>query len=218
MKIAVIMAVNLGDYPGAATYREYKFERSISSFVYNTYKDKHLIIVSDGCDLAKNISKKYSLKYNNIHTLQIDKQPLFSGYVRQFGIDYATNEIKADVICCLDSDDYFLENHLKLIALQIEDNDFIYSDEYYLLKSGECGYNGLVSPILAKHQVELTKNVAGTSSIAWKNKKEFNWNGLDGWGHDWRFISERLIPNSIKYEKVKHWGYVICHVKGLFDN
>jgi glycosyltransferase involved in cell wall biosynthesis len=213
-KIAVIMPSFLGEYEGAAKNRNQKFLRAVRSFLNQTHKKKHLVIISDGCDKTIKLYSTLFAQYKNITCIELPKQPLFSGVVRQVGINFATRKIKADIIVPLDSDDLFLyDNHLSVIDAEMKDNDFIYADEYYFLKHHENG-----SDELGLHKVELLKDVAGTSSVVWRNKPEFSWKGLDGWGHDYRFWHNVLIPHSKKYSKVEGLSYCICHVKGMFDN
>ena len=52
MKFSVIMASYLGNYPGCANNREAKFIRSVKSFLNQSYDNKELIIVSDGCEIT----------------------------------------------------------------------------------------------------------------------------------------------------------------------
>jgi len=49
LKVTVIMASYLQDYSGSAKNREKKFIRAVKSFKNQTYENKELIIVSDGC-------------------------------------------------------------------------------------------------------------------------------------------------------------------------
>jgi glycosyltransferase involved in cell wall biosynthesis len=48
-KASVIMASFLGDYPNAASNRDKKLIRAVNSFINQSYENKELVIVSDGC-------------------------------------------------------------------------------------------------------------------------------------------------------------------------
>ena len=98
----------------SARDREKKLHRAIKSFIDNEYQQKELIIVSDGCDRTTEIAKSYIYSYpvENIINLQIPKQKLFSGKVRQAGIETANGRI----IAYLDSDDFFGKDHIENLA------------------------------------------------------------------------------------------------------
>ena len=201
----------LGEYPGAAQNRPAKFMRAVDSFIANTYSNKHLIIVSDGCKKTAKLYAKYFKGHSNVNCIVIPKQPLFSGNVRQAGIDYFTARgMNVDIFCGLDNDDFIWPMHLESIVNGFGDNDFVYFDDYWFLEANPNKFG--------RHPVELKKDVIGTSSIAWRNKPEFSWSGCNEWAHDWLYISEVLVPNSTKYSKIDNTGYVICHIKGMFDN
>jgi glycosyltransferase involved in cell wall biosynthesis len=114
-KISVIMPVTLGLYHGCALNRVEKFNRAVNSFINQNYKNKELIIISDGCDIAEDIYVKNFNNYNNILFEKQEKATAFSGSVRNKGISLATG----DWICYLDSDDFFGDKHLELLASQI---------------------------------------------------------------------------------------------------
>lgn len=88
----------LGHYQNAATDRERKFERAIESFLKQDYPNKQLVIVSDGCEITNSIVKS-KFNHDSIKLVSLDKQPLFSGLVRQLGID----NCNGDIVTYLDS-------------------------------------------------------------------------------------------------------------------
>jgi glycosyltransferase involved in cell wall biosynthesis len=206
-KIVVIMPCYLGYYEGASANREMKFIRAVNSFLDQTYKNKHLVIVSDGCQLTYGLYTKYFKGIPNIHCLQILKQPLFSGNVRNQGLLYQRRFIKADIETYLDADDFYMPEHLQSIVYQFNGFDWVY-------------FNDRLRPSLNKYVIRSTsleKHHIGTSNIAHKPLKEFNWKVEAGYGHDWLMISEKLMTNS-NYSKINVDSYIVCHNPVLFDN
>ena len=206
LKVSVVMPVYLGEYEGAAKDREEKFKRAVISFTSQLYKNKELIIVSDGCDIAEKVYKE-CLVYKEVKFIKIKKQPLFSGNVRDEGVKNATG----DVICYLDSDDALGLNHLKVIAQAFEKDpnlDFVY-------------YNDVLLPFMNNPQpreVHLEYESVGTSSIAHRSDlPKVAWKDCDGYGHDWKFI-EKLINGGFSYSKIYGAEYYVCHVPNMFDN
>lgn len=202
-KISVIMPVYLGDYPNAATLREYKFARAINSFLQQTYENKELIIISDGCDIAEEIYNVNYSKHDNIVFEKIEKQPTFSGAVRNKGLELATG----NYICYLDSDDFIAEQHLEVIIERFSDNDWIYWDDFLIIQ-----YKNL-STYIAQKRINVVQSCRiGTSSIAHKSELDAVWG--DDYGHDWRFIKQL---QKYKYSKIENTGYIVCHQPKLRD-
>jgi len=196
----------LGDYEGCALNREDKFIRAVNSFLGNSFPNKELIIVSDGCDITTNLVRtnfKEYIESKVIRLVLLKKQKLFSGNLRTEGIKHA----KGDYIIYLDSDDMLGKNHISTIAEQVKQNntdwgyynDFIYSE------------NGLV-----KKEVSLIKDSIGTSSIYHKKAKGIDWSGCDGYGHDFMFI-QKLIKWSKHNAKIFGASYIICHIPNSVD-
>lgn len=197
MRISVIMASYLEHYSSglhiAASDRENKFRRAVNSFLDQTFEDAELIIVSDGCKKTSVIVKNEYSKHKSIRLVELTKQPLFSGYVRQNGLIRA----KGKIICYLDSDDYIGPDHLATINL-FDDKKYVwcYYDDYI--------FNGKNKRLRV---VEPKVNLIGTSSICHRRNSPFNWK--DGYGHDWKSIKEILdLPNY----KLQTPDYVVCHI------
>ena len=217
MRISVIMASFLGQYPNCASNRTERFRKAVNSFLLNFYKDKELIIVSDGCPDTINIVRneyREPLLAGNIILVEKRKQPLFSGYIRQAGIKKATGKI----ITYLDTDDKIGKRHLSNIVQQFilrPELDWIYYDDY-LDVYDSFHTNGQTIP----KSVSLEHGSVGTSSIAHRNiqglfKKSISWKGCNGYGHDWKFI-QRLMKNFPAYKKVDGGEYYICHMPNYF--
>lgn len=197
--IYVIMASYLGEYPGCAVDREMKFRRAVDSFLNNTYQDKKLIIVSDGCVKTLKIYAEEYAKHDNIVRLQLDKQVPFSGKTRNAGLEYVKmHGDPEDIICYLDTDDRFGENHLKKIADTFGDNDYVVYDTHRVSPSG-----WYIS------KVAMRSAHIGTSSFAHKVKLDASW--TDGYGHDWRII-DLLMTKGYKYAEIPMPEYYIHHV------
>ena len=157
--ISTVMASYLGWYKGCASNRIEKFHRAVESFLIQGIGE--LIIVSDGCEITVSESKKYK---DLIKIYQIEKQEIFSGAVRQYGIDKAA----FNWICYLDTDDEFAPGHLKSIVDQITDDiDWLYFDDIV------CGQY---------RNSRLEINHIGTSCIAHKKNITVTW--PNGYGHD----------------------------------
>lgn len=208
--ISVILPSCLLLYKGCAKDREKKLVRAVESFIDQTYLNKELIIIADGCNKTEILYEEYFEHFPEIKYKYIDKQPDFSGMVRQEGIDMANGEI----ICYLDSDDYIGKNHLEMIAMQFKTSiyDWVYYNDYYKVNKKN----------VIKKQVKLEKGSIGTSSIAHKNFKntpfenKLNWIGCNEYNHDWLFVS-KLIVNCPKRCKISGTEYNICHIPDQFD-
>ena len=157
-KVSVIMASYLGDYPGRTSNPEQKFIRAVKSFLSQTYENKELIIVADGCDVTERLYNENFSTIENIKFIKIPKQPIYGGEIRNAGIDIATGEI----ISYLDNDDVLGKTHLATIMNEFTDDiDLMYYDDYLVL-----------SPDFKKLHLRLNETrygSIGTSSITHKN-------------------------------------------------
>ena len=203
-KVSVIMPSYLGNYPGSATNRDKKFIRAVNSFKKQTYDNKELIIVSDGCPLTVQLYNQFLSNESNIKLVQIPKQPLYSGEMRNSGLNVADGEI----ISYLDTDDVLGPNHLQIIVDQfdLDKYDWVYYDDLLLLDANfKKYYLRIVEPRWAS---------IGTSSISHKNLKEMMWTGM-GYGHDFIHIL-RLASMGFKFEKLKKRSeYIVCHYQNF---
>jgi glycosyltransferase involved in cell wall biosynthesis len=203
LKVSVIMPVYLGEYEGCASDRDNKFIRAIESFLGNTYRNKELVIVSDGCDITEKIFKEKYAKSDYIVFDKIEKQPLFSGNVRARGIDICSGQL----IMYLDSDDMYGINHINSVVSGIEDYKFDW-----------CYYNDYIKTEKSANRrgTILEYGRVGTSSIAHK-RSDVNWHGCDGYGHDWVFI-QKLMMSTGNYGKIFGTEYFVCHVPNILDS
>jgi glycosyltransferase involved in cell wall biosynthesis len=203
-KVTVVMASYLGDYPGAATNRDKKFIRAVNSFKKQTYDNKELIIVSDGCQLTVELYSKFFSNDSNIKLIQIPKQPLYSGEMRNVAFQIAEGEI----ISYLDSDDVFGANHLKIIVEQFDlDNfDFVYYDDLMTLDATfKKFHHRIVEPRWAS---------IGTSSISHKNIKGVTDCWSNGYSHDFLYVV-KLTSAGLRYKKLENMPqYIVCHFSG----
>lgn len=213
MRISVIMPVCLEPYqtiPEPNTYQfiitsadnsEKKFIRAVDSFSFQTFKDCELIIVSDGSVRAKELYEQYYKEIKNIRFKFIEKQEHYSGVVRNTGITMA----KGEIICYLDHDDMFGNDHLKIISdnFNTYTHEWIYYDDYEA--NGETVLPREVSPEICK---------IGTSSIAHRRDIKVVWGNK--YGHDWYMIEKYLIPRCGK--KITIPLYYVCHMSEINVN
>ncbi|MCJ7447911.1 MAG: glycosyltransferase family 2 protein [Bacteroidales bacterium] len=203
MRFSVIMPVCLEPYPNCASNRESKFIRSVNSFIRQIFTDAELIIISDGSKRVREIYESTFVGFPNIKFIYLDKQILFSGKVRQAGLEIA----KGEIICYLDADDVFGPNHLAIINADFRTDlyDWIYFDDVIMTNTENniYQYRGTTP---APGQI-------GSSSIAHKRIINVVW--IDGYGHDWALIEKYLIGRpSIKITTPE---YCVCHVIGFID-
>ena len=206
MKISVVMPCFLGEYQGAASNREEKLIRAIDSFLAQDYDDKELIIVSDGCKITtKLVVQGYKDYFNNnmdrIALIVINKEPLFSGRVRDVGLSHANGVW----VCYLDSDDELGSTHLSSLANQIEYSDWVYWDD--TIKGNGHDH---------KRDVQLYPIQCGTSTIAHRRDMKSDWADCNGYGHDFKFIT-KLIQESGNYAKINDMQYFVRHMPGNLD-
>lgn len=205
MKISVIMASFL-NMPNK-TNQGPKFVRAVKSFLNQTYQDKELIIVADGCELTMKLYHEHFADCENIFIIPIPKQAPYSGQMRNVAFDYA----KGDICVYLDSDDCLGRNHLQLIYEQFDFNkwDFVYYNDLMILnKEFTKTYTRIVEPRYGS---------IGTSSISHKNPKLLKdgkfikWGS--GYGHDFCFLM-KLNALGLKFKKLeKNPEYIVCHYR-----
>ncbi len=207
MKISVIMASFLG-MPNRQKL-DLKFKRAVNSFLKQTYEDKELIIVSDGCEKTTQIYEEFFSKNENIKLIPIPKQPLYSGVMRNIAYDIADGQI----ITYLDADDVIGKTHLQTIADQFDINqwDAVYYDDWMLLNKDFSKFHARI--------VEPRYGSIGTSSISHKHPKLLK-NGeylkfSIGYGHDFCFFM-KIASLGYKFKKLdKPPFYIVCHYSGF---
>ena len=207
MKVSVVMASFLGDYPGAAKNRDKKFVRAVNSFIKQSWEgEKELIIVGDGCAKTHQIYEENWKSNPEIQHFGSPKQPIYAGGIRDIGVKISTG----DIICYLDNDDVLGKNHIQTIVDQFTDDvDWVFYDDYMVLnKEFTKFYTRYVDPRYGS---------IGTSSIAHRNPKkcevlkDLHW--YTGYGHDFLFVL-KLASTGGKFMKLKKPPqYIVCHFK-----
>lgn len=197
-KVSAIMASYLGFYPGRNTNPDKKFIRAVNSFLKQTYENKDLIIIADGCKQTEKIYEKMFSKFDNIKLISIEKQQLYSGECRNVGLRIADGKI----ITYLDNDDVWGKKHLEIMMEQFTDDvDLVYYDDYLVMSKD--------FKTLQKRIVELRYGSVGTSSISHKNVDWLEWQV--GYGHDWTFVQSAIV-NGMQFKKLKNTPeYLVCH-------
>lgn len=205
INISVIMPSLLEPYEGSTTHQKEKFVRAVDSFLANKYPHKELVVISDGCPTTLSILKnRYhsQVKNGTIQVLALKRHELFTGAVRQQGIDSA----KGRILCSLDSDDLILPYHLSNIALTFnpEKHDWAYFNFYRALD-------------VLKNVEELceaspdTDNLC-TANVVWRRGLDVTWNNCNGRKDNASFNAQLLekYPNRIQ---IYGCGYVVKHAQ-----
>jgi len=202
MKISVIMASWLGA-PNRKNLDK-KFVRAVNSFLNQTHQDKELIIIADGCQVTEYLYDEHFKDNPLVKFKLIDKQPLYSGNVRNAGLEMATG----DIISYLDADDVIGKKHLEIIANGFDDKtDMIYYNDWLVL-----------DPTFKKFQkryVDMRWASIGTSSISHRNLPSVKDCWLDGYGHDFLFML-KLNSLGLRHKKLKtNSQYFVAHYAGF---
>lgn len=202
VKISIIMPSYLGAYKRAAKDRDKKIVRAIQSVINQTYKDWELIIVADGCNKTVEIVQNVVelTKDPRIRCIYIDKQPLWSGVVRNTGIMASEGKY----CLYLDIDDAFAPEHLEEIAPSLNGKDWYWMDDWvYAQDKKEFRHRKCDINVLGRCG---TSNLIHKPGLAW-------WNENDNYAHDWKFIAN-LKQASKDYEYINAGKYLVCHIPG----
>lgn len=115
--------------------REDTIKRAIESCLKQSFEKFEVIVIND-CSTDRSLSVIDSFKDDRIKVFSndINSERCIS---RNYGIKYS----KGKYICFLDSDDYFLENHLEVIFKNIQNISFeeylIFTNSYLETETGE---------------------------------------------------------------------------------
>lgn len=196
MRFTIIMASRLVPYPNQCSNPELKIVRAVDSVIAQSFADFELIVIADGCDKTKEIVNKYT--DNRIRLIEIKHGALFDNRPRNAGIEAA----EGDYILYCDVDDYLGSDHLKIIAEQLKDQDWVYFNDFWFSRGewierycnvhrlGKCG----------------TSNVCHSMRTTWQRT---------GYAHDYYFI-QQLIRHK-EFKRIKTPEYFVCHVPGGYD-
>lgn len=199
-RLSVIVASYLQPYTGAATYRQEKFIRAMDSLVNQTFQDFEVIVVADGCKTTAELFAVYYQRRHNFRLVELPKQKLWSGNVRNAGIAAATGEY----ITYLDTDDKLGKNHLQIIDEQVSGFDWVWYDDYIMGTDYLPRYN----------KCQLTFGKCGTSNITHRRDLPVKW--LDStYAHDWKFI--QVLMQHKNFVKIQAPEYHICHLPNRLD-
>lgn len=202
MRFSVVIQSYLGAYEHAAKDRDKKIVRAIDSCLSQTFKDFEVMVVADGCEKTFNIIEEKYSDIEQVDCLLIRKQQIWSGKPRNYGIAKA----KGDYIIYLDIDDYYGENHLKIVNENINELDWVWYNDYLKKRDGtHYERNILIN--------DRFQN--GTSNICHKRSLAIIWNG-NGYGNDDWSIVQQLHRYS-KNAKIKTPEYYVCHTQQGLD-
>jgi glycosyltransferase involved in cell wall biosynthesis len=245
MKISVVMQSYLGDYPGGRSQPKRKFIRAVQSFLDQTYQNKELIIVSDGCELTKQLYELAFSECENIRFVFLTKNKKeqfcektsdgmirknFRGIPRKIGCALATG----DYICYLDSDDKIVDNYLQNISeLCSEGYDMIFNTHFlHPIEKFKFSNSTEHTKIFKALEDKPTTICTSACSVIHKAKYGIYWEDSlakmnistdvtrEGLYEDNRFIFKLFDiykKNNLKVIRIGLPNYIICHKKGSWD-
>lgn len=189
----------LGKYSNSANNREQKIIRAINSVLEQSFEDWELIIISDGCEKTNRIVEPLVYEHlPKIRLLNIPKQKLWSGAVRNAGIFKAEGEI----ICYLDTDDILGSDHLKIINDNFGNSDWVFFND--------IKWDKLKNAFRENHCNMTVKGQCGTSNVAHRRDMEAYWQD-SSYLHDFFFIHS-LINKSKNFKVIPCGQYHIMHI------
>lgn len=242
-KVSIVMQSYLGDYPGARKEPVEKFIRAVKSFQNQNYKNKELIIVSDGCKLTLNAYEKHFKKDIQIEFVYIDKntptmysklrgRKYYRGVPRRLGVSLSSGKL----ISYMDSDDYLLPNFIETCVAQYQKDTSL---KWWMNQSWYDHINIIGKKELqARHANIIEDNQATFKEIS-ENEKfvqmkmDDNFFSMPPWllvhtddvGVDWDDsigdISEDVKFNESLREKWKGQGFLYsdpCYVRCHYNN
>lgn len=233
---STIMMSYLGDYPGARSNPVEKFHRAVRSWLNQTYPNKELVIVSDGCEITNREARKWT-HLPQVKLVELKKSAKkWPGANRQVGRDHATG----DWITYLDTDDMYEPTFLERIQKEIEKNP----SEKALLnlaasqrisiqdwnKGEDFQTQVILKPVIftkgsTPPNFELdgkryywaartgSSSAFSTSTIIHHKSLEAKWSDEETRGED------ILFSNQFKDQakRINVPGYLTCHITGRLD-
>jgi glycosyltransferase involved in cell wall biosynthesis len=197
------MPSRLIPYSGCAAFLDQKIARAINSVLAQSFQNFELIVIADGCELTKMIVT--TLLTDKIKLLECKHKAVFDNLPRNTGIEAA----QGDYIIYLDIDDYWGEDHLKIISEQLKDYDWVWYNDYVWNNSSEHihKWTERACNIRALGQ-------CGTSNVCHSRKLGLKW-GRPGYAHDFYFNQQLLLfPN---HTKISTPEYFVLHQPGIYD-
>lgn len=238
VKVSLIMMSYLYDYPGARSKPIPKFHRAVRSFMNQTYQNKELIIVSDGCDITVREYQEHWSDVPNIKLVQCKKSSyIWPGSQRQKGIGAATG----DWIGYLDTDDIIHPDHIQNVIneIMVSPNAEVLLNQGYARMLGifdtdpnmlKMGENKSVEPIeilpiyetsdLYRYAtIDLSEDyklnqVFGSSRTFHKKDIPVKWIDSNKRGEDVRFST---MLKTLKNKTINTPTYIVCHVPKIID-
>jgi hypothetical protein len=201
MKVSIIIPSSLAPRKHQAFNPEEKLIRAVESVFNQDYlmKNIQIIIIADGCNRTVERIRSYfplAIGVNWLKLIELSKQPLFSGNVRNAGIEAATG----DIICYLDADDYLGTDHVTTIVKHFTGQWVWFND---MTLQGDK---------FVERECSLKLGFCGTSNIAHLRSMQARWNPVNTYGRDdWSFI-QNLQKESSDGVKIETPAYIVCHI------
>ena len=193
-KFSVIMPSRLTPYPGCAKRLDRKLIRAIESVLKQSFTELELIVISDECNITKRIVSTYFTD-ERLKLLECKHKVLFDNLPRNTGI----NEAIGDYIIYLDIDDYWGEDHLKIVENNLDNWEWVWFNDFHF-----------VGQWMERACNIRAKSGSGTSNICHKRSLELRWD-RPGYAHDYYFTQKLLTFKGMKIETPE---YFVCHIPG----
>lgn len=210
-EFSVITPSYLGPYPGAASDRDLKLVRAITSAINQSFHGWELILIADGCANTRRTYERLWADDSRIRCYAIPKAETWCPSVRNAGLTMAAGRW----VVYLDSDDFWDGGHLQWLSDALatrHDMQWAWFD----VLIPRCGIFVPMGADIKRCAKHGTANIVHRRGPLWPTQRTDRSSGaLDYGTQDCAFTDVLKQMQGGEYLGIS--GYHVCHLPGRFD-